>query len=227
MGSWFYLQLTACVFILFDKLLPWRNVGAIMNPSSNAEAFASMVRSLEVFWATTAAKRRPLNLIWRISYKSFAWEMFSQVRRDMLCTMVFLGQKSTIGKRDALEMSCLQSFSLHLVFEQANISQIHTFLFLSRVHPLVSLAIDVIVTLIESFGFWGHRVLDFSFPFDYLVHTKGNRFDVILKRKVCSLRFTSHDYCDHPNNDDADLLAPRLVVVVTNALEFGALTQWR
>ena len=30
--------------------------------------------------------------------------------------MVFLGQKSTIGKRDALEMSCLQSFSLHPSF---------------------------------------------------------------------------------------------------------------
>ena len=26
------LQLTVCVLILFDKLLPWRNVGAIMNP---------------------------------------------------------------------------------------------------------------------------------------------------------------------------------------------------
>ena len=143
MGSWFYLQLTACVLILFDKLLPWRNVGAIMNPSSNAEAFASMVRSLEVFWATTAAKRRPLNLIWRISYKSFAWEMFSQVRRDMLCTMVFLGQKSTIGKRDALEMSCLQSFSLHLVFEQTFFkSTLFYFFFLDfRVHPFISLAL--------------------------------------------------------------------------------------
>ena len=113
------MSLTVCVLILFDKLLPWRNVGAIMNP------LLCLCCSVAQPLKKNPAKRRPLNLIWRISYKSFAWEMFSQVRRDMLCTMVFLGQKSTIGKRDALEMSCLQSFSLHPSFLSKHFSNPH------------------------------------------------------------------------------------------------------